>query len=896
MKRVKINKHPTVNKPARHRAYDLRCEYLVNPLGMDEPHPRFSWKMKDKRRGAKQTAYRFQAKTGGTTAWDTGKVRGSGAIRIPYAGKRLKPCTRYTWRVMIWDADHHESAWSKWAWFETGLMKQENWKAKWIQTGRIGKKNEPLPVSFFRKEFDVPAQIARARVFVSALGLYELHLNGARVGKDYFTPGWTQYDKRVQYQAYDVTGMIRPGKNMLGAMLGDGWFRGRLCSMRGYEPSFGNDRPRLLVQLMLDYADGTTGTVVSNGQWEWRIGHIALSDIYLGETQDLRRVPKGWNLPGKLKNGWTKVRSFPWPPIQVSWSCGPRVRAMQVLAPKSISKAGKDRWIINMGQNMVGWVRLKVSGKRGDRVVVRHAEMLNPDGSIYTQSLRSAKATATYIIRGDEKEILEPHFSFFGFQYVEISGLRPGPSAKDIEGVVLYSQMDRAGGFRCSSSLVNRLFRNIVWGQKGNYLDVPTDCPQRDERLGWTGDAQVFMRTAAYNMDVSAFFSKWLTDLNDAQKKDGSYPNIAPDIIPKDKSGSAGWANAGIICPWIQYQVYGDERILSRNYANMQRWMTWQSRQSKEWTRKPWGFGDWLSIQADTPKDLIAMAFFAHDSDLMSRIASVLGKTADAKKWRKQYERICRVFVNEFVTPDGKIAGQTQTAAILALQFGLVKGRRAGQLVDFLVRDIEARGGHLSTGFLGTPYLNHVLTSRGHSELAYQLLLNRTWPSWLYPVTKGATTVWERWDGWTEENGFQDPAMNSFNHYAYGAIGEWLFGCVGGIRPDPAFPGYKRFIIAPTPPPGRDGNGDRVTWAKVSHQSPYGAIKSKWKRNGHGLSIFAEVPANTSAQFRIPVPPKAKVELNGVTISRSKQVSGIAHIGDRVVCRGAAGEYRFEVG
>ena len=840
--------------PTTVRLDSLTCEYRTNPLGIDVTSPRLSWRMQTGRPGARQTAYRLlaassagQLSTGSADLWDSGRIESDRSVHMPYAGRRLDSRRRVHWKVTVWD-ETGGSAESDPAWFEMGLLRRRDWKAGWIGAGLAGGAHSTIPAPFLRKAFQLPGDFKTARLYITALGLYECTLNGRPVGDGVLAPGWTDYHKRVQYQVFDVTDLLREGENALGAVLGDGWAVGHI-GWRARQAYF--DRPRLLAQLEVTLGDGRMLTVVTDRTWRYQFGPLLANDLMMGEEYDARRELSGWDAPGFVDKGWFGVAVFADPGAELVATNGPAVRRIDEVSPiadpNDQFSFEQKRYVFDLGQNMVGRVRLRGSAPAGTTVTLRFAESLAPSGEIYTANLRSARATDYYTFKGQGEEVWEPKFTFHGFRYVELTDY-PGPvSRATITGVVLHSDMRPTGGFECSDPLVNQLQHNIVWGQKGNFVDIPTDCPQRDERLGWTGDIQVFARTAAYNFDIAGFMTKWLQDLIDTQTEAGSIPPVAPNVpgmLMND--GGPAWADALVICPWTLYLCYGDRRILEKCYAAMSSFMQFLIgtspgliRCSPEYEGWP-GFGDWLSINASTPRDLIGTAFMAYDASLMAQIAAVLDKQREAARYRRLRAQIQRAFAARFLkgsrvtrgdvrpspvrqqieradaTSHGKlkpvdygpIASQvfntdlftpTQTAYVLALQFDLLPERLRPRAVAELVADIERRAMHLSTGFVGAPYLPHVLSQNGRLDVAYTLLKQRTWPSWLYPVTQGATTIWERWDGWTEENGFEDASMNSFNHYAYGSIGAWLYEAVAGIEIDPIAPGYKHVVLRPQP-------------------------------------------------------------------------------------------------
>jgi alpha-L-rhamnosidase len=679
--------------------------------------------------------------------------------------------------------------------------------------------------------------------------VYEPHLNGRRVGDEVFSPGWTEYRKRVYYQTYDVTRMLRRGENALGFILGDGWAVGYV-GLAGRE-NYGVPRPRLLAQLHLTYNDGTTETVVTDGSWKAAYGPILEGDMLMGETYDARQELAGWDRPGFSDSSWQPVVVHdPWP-AKIEAYPGVPVRKIMELKPQKVTEPSAGVYVFDLGQNMVGWARLSVTGPAGTKVRLRFAEMLNPDGTIYTTNLRAARATDTYILKGGGREVWEPRFTFHGFRYVEVTGYPDRPPADAITGIVVHSDMPKVGEFASSDPMVNQLQRNIEWGMRGNFLEVPTDCPQRDERLGWMGDAQVFVRTACYNMDVGAFFTKWMVDVEDAQRENGAYTDVAPHIAVG--AGTAAWGDAGVIVPWTIYQMYGDRRIIERHYDSMARWIDFLEKNSTGLLRPAAGYGDWLSIGADTPKDVLATAYFAYSTSLLAKMARAIGREEDARRYEGLFGRIRDAFNRAYVTPDGRIKGNTQTVYVLALQMDLLPPEQRAAATRHLVEDIRSRGWHLSTGFVGTAYLNPVLTDVGQTDVAYRLLNQDDFPSWGFSIKQGATTIWERWDGWTPGRGFQNPGMNSFNHYAFGAVGQWLFGTVAGIRPDPQRPAFRHIVIHPE-------LGGGLTSARARYDSLHGPIRSEWEQKDGRLTLNVEIPANTTATIHVPAAEGSRVE------------------------------------
>jgi alpha-L-rhamnosidase len=789
-----------------------------------------------------------------------------------------------------------------------GLLEPDDWQAQWIGASLVGGTYTTIPAPFLRRAFALEAPVASARLYITALGLYTAYLNGRRVGEDELTPGWTDYHHRIRYQSYDVTSLLTDGQNALGVILGDGWYCGHIA---WYGRQLYGDRPRLLAQLHCTLADGTTVIIASDGSWKTAFGPILASDLLMGESYDARLAFPGWQTPGFSDDDWQPVTVFDPPEMALVAQNGPTVRRIQEIQPVTdpieVPERNRSRWIFDFGQNMVGRVRLRVNGLAGTTVTLRHGEILDAEGQLYTENLRSAQQTDHYTLRGGGEEIYEPHFTFHGFRYVELSGLPHPPTRETLTGIVLHSDMPRTGTFKCSNPLVNQLQHNIVWGQRGNFVDVPTDCPQRDERLGWTGDAQVFVRTATFNMNVAPFFTKWQQDLVEAQYASGAIPPFAPDTHrfepdgPQPTGGPA-WEDAFIICPWTIHLCYGDRRLLAAHYRALARFIDYLDAKVSPGKfpidggeSMPGGYGDWLATDVPpdqrvgaTPKDLIAVAFAAHSTRLMARIAVALGKDEAAASYRQRSQAMRRLFNERFVTPAGLITGQTQTAYVLALHFDLLPDDLRPVALEELVRNIEAHDMHLTTGFVGTPYLLHVVTAGGRADVAYKLLLQETWPSWLYPVTQGATTIWERWDGWTEEAGFQTPRMNSFNHYAYGAVGAWLYAAVAGIQPDPDRPGFKHIILRPYP-------GEAFTFAKAAYHSMYGEIVSHWRVRESTFDWQVTIPPNTTATLYLPTSDVAQVAEGDVPLAKASGVTEVRKKDGRIACDLASGSYHFQL-
>ena len=848
---------------AQTKVYHLLTEDRVDPIGVDASVPRFSWQLDGGgRRNVMQSAYEIKVTTyaylnkGKHEVWNSGKVMSDQSVYVPFSGGTLTPSQKYYWQVRVWDDLGKSSEWSAPASWQMGLLSTSDWKAQWITPGyREDSVMRPSPL--FRKEFILNKKVASATAFITAHGLYEAQINGHRIGDAFLTPGWTSYNKRLQYQAYDVTGMLTQGNNAIGAELGNGWYRGFI----GYDPKpnlYGKDIA-LLLQLEITYTDGTKVTIGTDASWKSSTGPVRFAEIYYGATIDDRMQQKDWSTTNFDDKSWFDVKVQNFPKDVLVATVNEPVRKHEIFKPVKIFTTPKGEKVIDFGQNLVGWVQMKVSGKAGDKITISHAEVIDKAGNFYTENLRTARSQDVYILKGGSEESFEPEFTWQGFRYIKVEGYPGDLKPENFTATALYSDMAVTGNFSCSNTLINQLQHNIQWGQKGNFLDIPTDCPQRDERLGWTGDAQVFSRTASYNMNVHNFFTKWLKDVAADQYKSGSIPFVIPNVIGKgsaDEPGaSTGWADVCTIIPWNMYLAYGDKRILENQYSSMKAWVDYMQHQSRNdlWNTG-FHFGDWLfySVNDDTDgssaitnKYLIAQCFYAYSTQLLINTANVLGKTEDVSYYTGLLSKIKNAYLREYVTPNGLISSDTQTAYVLALQFDMLPESLRQQAADRLVKNIRRYDNHLTTGFLGTPYLCRVLSNFGYADVAYQLLLQDTYPSWLYPVKMGATTIWERWDGIKPDGSFEEPSMNSYNHYAYGAIGDWMYRVIAGIDTKTDAPGYKQIVIKPT-------IGGKLENASADYETNYGKVSSHWKINDGAVSLDVEIPANTLATVYIP--------------------------------------------
>lgn len=822
------------------------CDNKVNPIGIDSKVVKISWQLKSNRRNVIQSAYQLQVATDTefqTLLFDSHKVKSDQSLHMPINSFQYKVETRYFYRIKAWDNQGEESAWSEVAFWETGLQSGENWEGHWIAASK-----EKTQVMSFNKTFHIEKIVKRARLYITSLGLYEACLNGERIGDYYFTPGWTSYDKRILYQTYDVTKMLQSKQNDICVLVGNGWFKGPL-TMRSVRNNYGNQRA-IIAQIHITYEDGTKEKIVTDETWKVTQSPILYSEIYNGEVYDARLEETKQEIEAVKTINHSKQ-------IIVAQENEP-VRQMKRIKPIAISRLPNHEWLIDMGQNMVGWVRLAIHhAYTGQKVELHHSEILDKDGMFYTGNLRKAKQKIVYIAKGEEIETFEPHFTFQGFRYVKISGLTHRPAIEDFEGIVLHTDMKSATQFETSNLLINKLHHNVEWGQRGNFLDVPTDCPQRDDRLGWTGDAQVFIGTATQIMDVQLFFEKWLEDLLLDQNKNGAVPLVVPDVFGKREDfnldTSGGWGDAAIICPWVHYLHYGDVAILENQYESMKKYIDYIRVQGENEYIWDTGYhlGDWLALdtkegiyEGGTDKHFIATAFYAYSTSILRQIAAILRKREDEQFYENLHTNIVKAFQDEFVTQNGRLTSDTQTAHVLVLMFDLVNDKIKKRVLKRLIELLKENKYHLTTGFIGTPYLNLVLSKFNRHDLACQLLFQEDYPSWLYQVKKGATTIWEHWDGIKEDGTLWSDNMNSYNHYAYGSIAEWIYRYVVGLEVDVMKPAYKHFYMQPH-------FNSKLEWIKVRRETAYGEIKIEWRVEDEQAILNVSVPTNTTATLRI---------------------------------------------
>jgi alpha-L-rhamnosidase len=837
-------------------------EHHREALGIGEARPRLSWIVETAANGWRQAAYEIEAHDAdGDLRERTGWVASGQSALVAWPFAPLRAGERVSLRVRVRGEDGQASTWSALTPVEAGLLSPDDWSARFVTPDWDEDITQPQPSPLLRCEFDVLPAMTRARLYITALGVYEARINGCVVGDQVLAPGWTSYNHRLLYQTFDVTDLLHAGRNAIGAMLGDGWYRGRLGFNGGRRNIYG-EHLALLAQLEISYADGSSERIVSDENWRAARGPILASDLYDGETYDARLERDGWAEPGYDDRGWHGVRLLDRELTTLEAPAGPPVRRIEEIAPVSIATSPTGRTIVDFGQNLVGRLRLSVRGAAGQTITLRHAEVLE-QGELGTRPLRKAQATDRYTLRGEGVETWEPRFTFHGFRYAEVDGWPGALDAADLRAVVCHSDLERTGWFSSSDPLLNRLHENVVWSMRGNFLSIPTDCPQRDERLGWTGDIQVFAPTAAFLYDSAGFLSSWLADLAADQSAEGVVPFVVPNVLGPSLPPAAAWGDAAVIVPWVLYQCFGDERILAVQFESMRKWVDLLDRVAGE--KHLWDtgfqFGDWLDPNAPpdnpaaarTDRRVVATAYFAHSAQLLAQVAGVLGRAEDEDHYRQLAEQVRATFNAEYVTAEGRVFSDAETAYALVLQFALLPNANqrdyAGRRLAELVRESDY---YISTGFVGTPLICDALCSVGAYDVAFRLLTQRGCPSWLYPVTMGATTIWERWDSMLPDGSINPGEMTSFNHYALGAVADWLHRTVAGLAQ--AEPGYRRLAIAPHP-------GGGLTSASARLRTPYGLAESAWKIENGEIEVAIVVPPNTSASVTLPGSSSPAIEL-----------------------------------
>lgn len=886
----------------------IRMDYLEHPVGMDVM-PEFSWVIESNGTNVVQTAYRLQIAADDAfeyVLYDSKEQLSSESAHVRADDVMLCSCRRYYVRAKVRvcglfaGCEHEEeSEWSETASFVTALLDNE-WDGCFISAETRADKTNSKG-TYLRKELEVSGEVKEAYICSTALGLYHLYLNGQKVGNDQMAPGWTSYHHQICYQTYDVTDMLCQGANVIGAHLGAGWYKGMMGFV--HERNNYGDQTALLLQLVIRYADGHIQTLATDESWLGCNSPVTFSEIYDGERYDARLEQEGWDMPGfvpvmdesfhhltqeeydaldhdPFKNPltdeqkevqreaaavyypqttlWHSAEKVLWPKGVLAAQPGCRVTIEQEIPAQRLFRTPEGDLVLDFGQNLTGWVRFSVQGNKGELAHIRCFETLDAAGNVYFDNLRGAKAEIRYICKDSKRVTYQEKFSFQGFRYAKLECWPGTPDISDFTACVVHSEMEETGHFSCSNPLVNQLQHNIEWSLRGNFLDVPTDCPQRDERMGWTGDAQIFCRTAAYLRNTWQFFKKWLKDVAYDQTEEGGVPHIVPDTLPfhlvtdwllgQGTHSAAAWADVAIVNPWTVYLTHGDKRILEQQFDSMKKWIDFMQAHATDyiWNYKH-QFGDWVALDAEegsyygaTPNDLTCTAYYAYSTGLFIKACRALGKYETAAEYEALYQRIVDKFQRTFFDEDGVMTVQTQTAHIVSLHFGLVPENGVKKTVEGLKKLLEKENGHLVTGFVGTPYFCHALSNNGCIKEAYDLLLQEDFPSWLYQVKAGATTIWEHWDGLKPDGTMWSADMNSFNHYAYGAIGEWLYRVAAGIEIDEEKPGYKHAIIAPK-------TGGDFTFAEASYESAYGTVGVRWDICEDEVVLKVQVPVNTTA-------------------------------------------------
>ncbi len=804
-----------------------------------------------------------------------------------------------TWKTAI----HAGEGWQEKQFDDAGWKTAEEWKqGPGPMSQPLGHPWLPDSVKELRHGFAVSTPVKDARLYATALGSYEIFLNGKRVSEDRMAPGWTDYRERVLYQTYDVTPLLQPGANAMGALLAPGWYATPLEWFQ--QPNnYGVTQPALRAELRIEHEDGSVEWVRTGADWKASPSYILHSELYDGESQDARRRQSDWATAGFNGTGWKPVQTVEPAPVKIEAQEFPPIRVERTVDAVKRTEPQPGVYVFDFGQNLAGVERVRVTGPAGTTIRLRFAEILNEDGTLYTDNLRTAKATDYFTLTGKGVEEFTPRFTFHGFRYAELTGLPAAPDKSAVTALVMHTDAPFTAQLKTGSAMINQLWSNIEWGQRSNFVGVPTDCPQRDERLGWMADAQVFWRTASYNMDLAAFTRKFGADMRGTQAGTAMYGIYAPGTSQPNTGYGAGWSDAGVIIPWTSWLQTGDTRVIEQNWAGMERYLAAIEAENPDglWKNSGIPFGDWLSPEGRTDQVLVATAYWAYDVTLMREMAQATGRSADAERYAQLFGKIRAVFQKQFVHEDGFVAGadnspspfgeinnpnakskggDTQTGYVLALHMNLLPENLRAAAAQKLVDKIEANGGLLATGFLGTPYLLEELTKTGHADTAYKLLLNTRYPSWGYLVEHGATTTWERWNG---DQMKDDPSMNSYNHYAYGAVADWIYRYAAGVDATPLDAGFHTVVLHPV-------FDARMGSVDFSYPSQYGVIRSSWSLQGATAAWKVTIPANAKGLLDVGAADASRYRLDGLPLMQSKQV--------RVTNDGVelpAGSYTFSV-
>ncbi len=858
------------------RLTDLRCEYLVNPQGIDTPTPRLSWYLAPSDpalRSLKQTAYQILVASSQAMLdqnrpdlWDTGIVRSDQSIHIPYGGTQLASGTRCFWKARALDREGIPSPWSETATFSVGLLQPTDWKAQWIGLDvpdpLSAPENTRLPARMLRREFPLEKRVQRATAYICGLGLYELYVNGKKIGDHVLDPGLTDYSRRAFYVTYDITPQLTAGPNALGVILGNGRYFAPRTKVPTETRTYGY--PKLLAQFHVEYADGSSELIVSDPSWKMTTnGPIRANNEYDGEEYDARLEQPGWASPGFDDSTWENAALVSGPGGRLSAQMLEPIRVTGTIKPAKMSSPKPGVYIFDLGQNIVGWCRLTVRGPAGASVQLRHAEILRPDGTLYLDNIRSAKVTDVYTLKGTGDESWEPRFVYHGFRYVEVTGFPGQPSLTSIEGRIVNSDVQPAGEFSCSNILINRIHQNILWGVRGNYRSFPTDCPQRDERQAWLGDRSAECKGESYLFGIASLYAKWIADIEDSQKDNGSVSDVCPAYWPF-YSDNVTWPSTFIIAPGTLHEQYADLRVIEKHYPAMKKWIDHMSTFIKDDLIARDNYGDWCVppesptlIHSADPKrktagEVLATAYFCYDLQLMARYATLLQKPLDAKRFSEQAERMKTAFNKKYFKSDtATYDNGSQTSSVLPLAFGLVPPEHHARVFAALAEKIETTG-HLGTGLIGGQWIMRVLSDNGRPDLAYTLASRRDYPSWGYMIDKGATTIWELWNGDTA-----DPAMNSGNHVMLvGDLAIWFYEYVVGIRPDPDKPAFKHILVKPQPV------GD-LLHATATVKTMYGPVRAHWNIDNDRFTLTLSIPPNTTATVQLPPPYSNNTSLDG---------------------------------
>jgi alpha-L-rhamnosidase len=867
---------------------ELRCEYFANPLGIDVVKPRLSWVLQSNERDQVQSAYQIlvasseeKLKKDKGDLWDTGKVKSDQSIHVVYGGKPLKSRMRCYWKVRVWDKDRKVSDYSQPSWWEMGLLEKNDWQGRWVSApppkdAEI--KVEPSP--FFRKVFMVTKPIRKVQAYICGLGYYELYLNGKKVGDHVLDPAFTRYDRRVLYVTYDVTDQLVQGENAVGVVVGNGWYNMHTRAVWDFDKAPWRDRPVMLCQLEIEFADGSSKSIVSDSTWKVSTGPIVFESIRNGERYDARLEKPGWNTAGYDDSGWAMAQVVRGPKGKLSAQMLPAIKVMETKTAVKVTEPKPGCFVFDMGQNMAGWAQLRVSGPGGTKVVMKYAERLNDDGTVDQKGINphvkeGAFQTDTYILKGDGVEVWEPRFTYHGFQYVQVTGFPGKPTLDNLRGRVVHTSFERAGHFECSNELFNKIQHNTLWSYISNFHGYPTDCPHR-EKNGWTGDAHLAAEQGLYNFAPAAAYTKWMSDFKDEQRESGELPGIVPTSGWGYHWGNGpAWDSAYVLIPWYLYQYCGDVRILAEHYDRLKRYVDYLTSKSSNHIVSI-GLGDWAPAKTKTPENVTSTGYYYCDAVIVSKIAQLLGKDEEARKYANLARSIKDAFNREFFKPQtGQYDGRTQTALSCALYQGLVEPENCQRVLNNLVANIERHGGHIDTGILGAKYLLNALTENGRADVAYRVASGTTFPSWGHWIKQGATTLWEQWNG-----------TASRNHIMFGDIGAWFYKALAGINPDPQGVGFKRIIIRPRVV-------GELRWVRAEHKSMYGLIESCWRKENNKFTLEVTIPVNTTATVFVPARDADSVLESGQPVSEVKTVRFLRMKDGNAVFSVGSGRYKF---